>query len=135
MKTVPFSPPPVPASYLLLLRDYLHSSGTSLDEALCAASIAPERVREVDFALTPQQYEHLLAQIIRLTGRNDLGFEWGRRIRLNSHGILGYAMLSYATLDQGLRRSAHYFPLLSPLFSMSYQRRSDCPPSAPMAQI
>ncbi|MCO5397521.1 AraC family transcriptional regulator [Ralstonia soli] len=114
--------PLIPARYWLLMGDYLKSAGTSLDALLHAADIDSERFRETDFALNTQQYERLLSEAFRLTGRTDIGFEWGRRITQNSHGILGYAMLSYATLDQSLRQCARYFKLLTPMFRMIYQR-------------
>ncbi len=115
----------LPARYILLMDDYLRSAGASVDAVLRAAGIEPERAKETDFTVTLPQYEDLLAQIPRLTGRSDLGFEWGRRLKLNSHGILGYALLSYATLDQGLRQCSRYFSLLTPLFGMVYQRHGD----------
>lgn len=114
--------PLIPARYWLLMENYLRSAGTSLQALLQEADIDPDRFKETDFSLNTQQYEHLLSEALRLTGRTDLGFEWGRRITQNSHGMLGYAMLSYATLDQSLRRCARYFTLLTPMFRMLYQR-------------
>ncbi|WP_232072572.1 helix-turn-helix domain-containing protein [Paraburkholderia pallida] len=109
----------------MLLADYLRSAGTSLEDLLHAADIDSAHFADTDFALDTQQYERLLSAAMRTTGRSDLGFEWGRRIRQNSHGILGYALLSYATLDQGLRQCARYFRLLTPMFRMTYQRTGD----------
>ncbi len=63
-----------------------------------------------------------MAEALRLTGRSDIGFEWGCRLKLNSHDILGYAMLSCPTLDQLLRLCSRYYKLLTPMFRMSYRR-------------
>lgn len=117
--------PLIPARYFLLMADYLKSAGTSLQELASAAGIDPDRFRETDFALTTQQIDGLLAEALRLTGRTDIGFEWGRRLKLNSHDILGYAMLSCPTLDQLLRLCSRYYKLLTPMFRMSYQRTGD----------
>ncbi|MFT3805210.1 MAG: AraC family transcriptional regulator ligand-binding domain-containing protein [Burkholderiaceae bacterium] len=125
MKMTSITGTALPARYFRLIDDYLRSAGTSPDEVLRATGIDPERFKETDFAITPQQYERLLAHVLRVTGRSDIGFEWGRRVKLNSHGLLGYAMLSYATLDQGLRQCARYYSLLTPLFRMIYQRRGN----------
>lgn len=112
----------VPARYFLLIDDYLKSAGTSLRELACAADIDPDRFRETDFGLTTQQFDDLLEAALRVTGRSDIGFEWGRRLKLNSHDILGYAMLSCPNLDQLLRLCSRYYKLLTPMFRMSYQR-------------
>ena len=114
--------PLLPARYFLLLGDYFKSAGTSLDELARAADIDPDRFHDTDFGLNAQQIDRLLAEAVRATGRNDLGFEWGCRLKLNSHDILGYAMLSCTTLDQVLRLCSRYYQLLTPMFRMSYQR-------------
>ncbi|ODV41780.1 AraC family transcriptional regulator [Cupriavidus sp. UYMMa02A] len=114
--------PLLPARYFLLMGDYFKSAGTSLGELARAADIDPDRFRETDFGLTTQQVDRLMAEALRLTGRSDIGFEWGCRLKLNSHDILGYAMLSCPTLDQLLRLCSRYYKLLTPMFRMSYQR-------------
>jgi len=114
--------PHVPARYFLLLGDYLKSAGTSLTDLFDAAGIASDRINETDFGLNTQQVDRLLAEALRLTGRSDIGFEWGRRFKLNSHDILGYAMLSCPNIDQLLRLCSRYYRLLTPMFRMQYQR-------------
>ncbi|MFT3812105.1 MAG: AraC family transcriptional regulator ligand-binding domain-containing protein [Acidovorax sp.] len=114
--------PLVPARYFLAMDDCLRAAGTSVDSLARELGIDPGQFRQTHFALTPAQFEQLLARALRLTGRSDFGFEWGRRLRQNSHGILGYALMSYPTIDQGLRQSARYFALMNPMFRMAYQR-------------
>lgn len=131
--------PLIPARYFLLMGDCLKSAGTSLGELLRAVSIDPDRFRETDFGLTTQQIDRLLAEALRLTGRSDIGFEWGRRLKLNSHDILGYAMLSCPTLDHLLRLCSRYYRLLTPMFRMRYQRTGNhveiiYRPALPMAR-
>jgi AraC-like DNA-binding protein len=116
------TPPLLPARYVLLLADALHDAGTSLNDLLVGCDIDPDRFREPESGLTAAQLERIVACALRMTGRSDLGFEWGRRLRLNSHDLLGYAMLSCATLDQLLRLSARYYGLIAPMFRMEYQR-------------
>jgi AraC-like DNA-binding protein len=117
--------PILPARYFMLMGDYLKACGTSLGELLGAGDIDPDRFKDTDFGLTAQQLDRLLAEAERLTGHSDLGFEWGCRLKLNSHDILGYAMLSCPTLDHLLRLCSRYYRLLTPMFSMSYQRKGD----------
>jgi AraC-like DNA-binding protein len=114
--------PLLPARYILLLENCLCAAGTSLDDVLRQSDIDPARFRNAESGLTSRQVERFVGQALRMTGRTDLGFEWGRRLRLNSHDLLGYAMLSCATLDQMLRLCARYYGLIAPMFRMEYQR-------------
>jgi len=116
------TPPLLPARYVLLLADPLREAGSSLDDLLTACDIGRDWFMAAESGLTAEQVERLVALALRMTGRSDLGFEWGRRLRLNSHDLLGYAMLSCATLDQLLRLSARYYGLIAPMFRMEYQR-------------
>ncbi|CAM2185011.1 Transcriptional regulator, AraC family [Paraburkholderia sacchari] len=117
--------PLVPARYFLLLRDSLRAAGSSLEDLLSAAGIDPHSVRQPDSGLSIEQVESLIAHALRITGRSDLGFDWGRRLRLNSHDLLGYAMLSCTTVDQLLGLSARYYGLIAPMYRMEYQRTGD----------
>jgi len=114
--------PVVPARYFLLLDDYLKSTGTSLSELLRAAGMDLDRFKETDAWLTTQQVDRVLAEGLRLTGSSEIGFEWGRCLKLSSHDMLGYAMLSSSSLDQLLRLSSRYFRIMNPMFRMIYQR-------------
>lgn len=117
--------PLLPARYVLLLGDCLRADGVSLDDLLCSAGVDPHRFQESDFGLTTAQVDVLLAEALRTTGRSDLGFDWGRRLRLSSHDLLGHAMLSCGTLDQLLRLSSRYYGLIAPMFRMEYRRSGE----------
>ncbi|EYS90418.1 AraC family transcriptional regulator [Cupriavidus sp. SK-4] len=131
--------PLLPARYLMLMGDYLRSVGTSLDELLRALDIDRDLLAGADSGLTTKQIDCLPAEALRLTGHSDFGFEWGCRLKLNSHDILGYAMLSCSTLDQLIRLCSRYYRLVTPMFRMSYQRTGNrmeiiFRPAMPMAR-
>ncbi|MEX3985266.1 AraC family transcriptional regulator ligand-binding domain-containing protein [Paraburkholderia sp. EG287A] len=115
----------VPARYVLLLDDYFRSSGSSLAAVLRSAEVDPDRIRETDFSLSEEQIDTFIEEGMRLAKRSDIGFEWGRRLKLNSHDILGYAMLSAPNLDRVLRLCSRYYRLLTPMFRMLYHRTGD----------
>jgi AraC-like DNA-binding protein len=115
----------VPARYVLLLDDYFRSSGSSLAAVLRSAEVDPDRITETDFSLSEEQIDTFIEEGMRLAKRSDIGFEWGRRLKLNSHDILGYAMLSAPNLDRVLRLCSRYYRLLTPMFRMLYHRTGD----------
>jgi len=114
--------PLVPARYFLLLGDVLAAAGFSLDELVSAAGFDPCQFRKPDFTVTAEQVDNLIVHALKMTGRSDLGFDWGRRLKLSSHDLLGYAMLSCTTIDQLFRLTARYYGLIAPIFRMEYQR-------------
>ncbi|MBA5638965.1 AraC family transcriptional regulator ligand-binding domain-containing protein [Duganella sp. LX20W] len=111
----------VPARYFAQLIDYLEAHGTPCRDALSAAQI--RSLNDLQAKLTRGQIDTLLTEVARLTGRGDLGFELGRQIKLNSHDVVGYGLISSATIDQALHFAARYYRLIMPLFTLRYQRR------------
>lgn len=114
--------PPAPARYYAMLCDIVAALGVDVPALLRAARIAPAEIRARDGVLSARQVEALVAHAGAMAGRDDLGFELGRRIKLSSHDILGYAMISSSTLDQAFRLCARYYPLITPTFRVRYER-------------
>lgn len=110
----------VPARYFALLTDYLETHGTPCRDALSASQV--RSLSDQNTRLTTGQVDALICELARLTSRKDLGFELGRLIKLNSHDVLGYAMISCPTIDHILRLVARYYRLMTPMFSLRYQR-------------
>ncbi|WP_229506703.1 AraC family transcriptional regulator [Pseudoduganella rivuli] len=110
----------IPARYYAALFDHLESQGIPCRDALSAAQI--RTLNDPQARLTVTQAETLMIEAARLTGRRDLGFEMGRLIKLNSHDILGYAIISCPTMDHVLRLASRYYKLMTPLFAMRYSR-------------
>ena len=113
----------LPARYYALLCARLSEWGVDVASLLRDAQIKPEVLQAADGQLTPDQVDALVSLAGQRSQRTDLGFELGRQIKLSSHDILGYAMLSAPTLDAALRLVARYFSLITPTYVMQY--RSD----------
>jgi Arabinose-binding domain of AraC transcription regulator, N-term len=105
-----------PARYFLTLLEYLEMAGVDRAAVLRAARLRP--LDEPGMWLTLSQLESLLAAAERLSGRTDLGFELGRRVKTTSHDILGYALLTSPTLRHSLRLLSNYQRLINPAFTL-----------------
>ena len=57
------------------------------------------------------------------TGRLDLGFDFGKQVRISSHDILGYALLTSSSLGQVFRLLSNYQRLITPVFALRVVRR------------
>jgi AraC-like DNA-binding protein len=111
----------IPSRYIAQLVDYLEQTGVARADLLRAA-----RIRTVDDPrgqLTVRQTEALIEVAERLSGRQDLGFELGKLVKLTSHDILGYALLTSGTLAQVFRLLSNYQRLIEPFFTLRVQRR------------
>lgn len=123
---MPLYEPIVPARYCVLLIDFLQSmQPRGLEEVLTAAGLDEAGMRDPNAVLTLVQFDMLVAAFRVHTGRTDLGFELGRRITVDKHAALGWALRQCATLDAGLRLIARYFRLITPSFFLRYERHAD----------
>lgn len=75
-----------------------------------------------DAALEPPEMEGFIASARRLTGRSDLGFELGRLIKMTSHDLLGYGMLSCRNIDEVMRLVVRHYHLMTETFTLRYHR-------------
>lgn len=110
----------LPARYYALLCLRLVECGVDVPSLLEQAGVSPAALYAADGQLTPQQVERLAALASEQVQRSDLGFELGRLLKLSSHDILGYALLSAPTLDAALRLAARFFSLVTPTYTMRY---------------
>ena len=111
-----------PARYFLTLLEYLDAIGVEQAAVLRAARLGP--LDDPKMRLTLRQLESLLAAAERLSGRHDLGFELGRRVKTTSHDILGYALLTSPTLRHALRLLSSYQRLINPAFTLELQHHA-----------
>jgi len=112
----------VPVRYFSLLVGSLAIQGVDTARLLQSAGLEPGRLESVGDMFTPAEVEAFLTAAYHMTGRTDLGFEAGRLIKLNSHDMLGYGMLSCRDFDHLLTLTSRYYHFINPLFSMRYRR-------------
>lgn len=113
----------VPARYtarlLALLREQDRQAAATV---FAEAGIDPQHLVDPDFPLDFARFEALFAGLARLTGRGDLGFELGLAINGESHGALGLAMTRCTTVSALLQLAARHSRLMTPSFSIRFQR-------------
>lgn len=112
----------LPARYYAQLSTKLVQWGVDLAALLRDAQVDPMTFAAADGHLSPEQVDRLVALAAERSGRTDLGFEVGRMLKLSSHDILGYGMLSSPSVDQALRLVARYFSLITPTYTLRYRR-------------
>ncbi len=108
----------VSAEYLALLLDVLSRRGVVTETLLADTRIEPGCWRDPQARITAQDFEKVAARAIALSGEPWLGWELGASMTLSSHGFLGYAAMSSATLGEALELAVKYFRTRSTLVQL-----------------
>jgi AraC-like DNA-binding protein len=108
----------VSAEYLALLLDVLSRRGVATETLLADTRIEPGCWREPQARITAQDFEVVATRAMALSGEPWLGWELGASMTLSSHGFLGYAAMSSATLGEALELAVKYFRTRSTLVQL-----------------
>lgn len=90
----------LPAPYLRQVVELGQSWGLAEADLLRGTRLTPELLHKRDARIPLEQAALLGLNMVRLGSRPGFGFELGLNIKLTSHGAVGYALLSAATLAE-----------------------------------
>ncbi|MBT8765886.1 AraC family transcriptional regulator [Metapseudomonas boanensis] len=105
----------VSVAYLHGLLDHMDQCGVSSAEMLAYVQLAPAVLAQRDQRIAASAYLELLARAVRLSGDENLGLHLGEAVRPGTYGVLGYLLMSCATLADALHRQARYAALVGDL--------------------
>ena len=89
--------------------------GASRDRVLRAAGIARRTLEDAEARIPAEQFMAVIQRAIDHSGQPALMLQLGSQLRVTSHGILGYAAMSSATLAEALALTTKYVQTRSPL--------------------
>jgi AraC-like DNA-binding protein len=75
--------------------------------------------------VSPLTFWRLAERAVELTGEPGLGFYFGLALNVPSHGIVGFAAMSSATLRDALKVAERFVPLRAPPLSLSLLEQGD----------
>jgi len=105
----------VSVAYLQGLIEHLQRQGLAPEALLAHAQLGPEVLGQRDQRVAASAYLTLLGEGVRLTGDQCLGLHLGESVRPGYYGVLGYLIMSCATLADALHRQARYASLVGNL--------------------
>ncbi|MBV4464582.1 AraC family transcriptional regulator [Pseudomonas sp. SWRI79] len=106
-----------------LVLNTFKAEGLSSEALLAGSGISATDLSRADTRITTNQEMLVCANAVAL--RRDIGLELGRRMHVSSYGMLGYALLTSATLGDALRLALHYPALLGTLFELSLEEEDE----------
>ena len=99
----------VSAEYVSLLLEVMERRGISEQALLADTDIELGCWRDPKVRITATDFRTIASRAIALTGEPWLGWELGAGMTISSHGFLGYAAMSSATLGDALELAVKYF--------------------------
>jgi AraC-like DNA-binding protein len=96
------------ASYGKVLLDLLVQRGLKQADILADTGIDPAVMEDVDAKVSSQQFVALVKNGLALTDDPNLGVWFGLQLKISTHGYLGYAALSSATLGEAIEMAVKY---------------------------
>ncbi len=91
--------------------------GFSAEQVLADTGLSAERIGSDSFRANPQQYRQVILNIIALTRDPCIGISLGAEFKISNLGVLGYAALSAATLEQAREVFNKYRSLSEHIFT------------------
>lgn len=91
--------------------------GFSAAQVLAGTGLSAERIASDNFRTTPQQFRQVILNIIDLTGDPCIGIALGAEFKISDLGVLGYAALSAANLEQSREVFTKYHSLSDHIFT------------------
>lgn len=114
--------PVVPQRYLAPFHRALERVPKALaDRALRVSGLDSAVPDQPDAAVPLQKIEALIDIVIADPAHADLGFNAGLSLALEDHGPLAPILLQAHSLEARLRLQAHYFRLITPIFSWQFE--------------
>lgn len=107
----------------LILKTLGSEPGIAAEALLAGSGIRLEDLQRADLRITTAQEMRVCANAVAL--RRDFGLLLGRHMHVSSYGLLGYTLLSAATLGDALTLALEYPALLGTYFDLSLQREGD----------
>lgn len=110
----------VPALYLRTLMELTQEMGYEPGLWLTAAGIQPAQLTQPSVALSTQRYVALVRAAVLHTQEPALGLLVGRRLRINTHGPLAFALMNAASLRQAIALVERFMPVRTNLLQAHF---------------
>ena len=114
-------------AYVQGLVDHLERRGVAPRRLLAGVQLDPAILAQREARIAASVYVDLLQLGLELSGDADLGLHLGECVRPGHFGVLGYLLMSCATLGDALHRQARYAELVG---SLGRVELADEPPRA-----
>ena len=110
--------PAIAIDYAAVLLQTLAASNIGSDDALKGTGIQLQELEQTDAFISQVQFRQLVANALKLSADDALGLHFGQQLNINTHGFLGYAIMSSASPLHALEMSMKYLRIRNRLVTL-----------------
>ena len=110
----------LPVHYIRLMADLLAGKGVDTQAWLTQGGLSQADLADAGKNVPYPVLHKLVTGALRMSGDPAVGLLMGERLRVNTHGILGYAAMSSGTLRQAVELFERFLPLRTTLVSVHH---------------
>lgn len=115
----------VPVHYIRLIADLLGQMGVDVPQWLSHGGLTEADLKDPNGDVGYDALHGLIAEGLRLTKDPALGLLVGERLRINSHGMLGYAAMNSGTLRQAMDLFERFIGVRTTLVAVRHQEMGE----------
>ncbi|WP_169577619.1 AraC family transcriptional regulator [Sinimarinibacterium sp. CAU 1509] len=114
----------IATTYTRILARTLGLKGNAVQPLLQGTDVTPTDIEFEKRELTRAEQYQIIENALKLTDQPGLGLLVGEQVEMSTHGILGLAAMTSATLNEALSIITKYHPVRAPFLSIQ-QEQSD----------
>ncbi|MGX9461204.1 AraC family transcriptional regulator [Shewanella sp. A14] len=109
----------LPIFYVNQVYQQLQQWGCNVKVWLAHNGVTLEQLQDPHYQVSFDDYQRLIVSAINLSSRADIGLHVGNRIGINTHGMMGYAILNSSTLKQAVDTLKQFINTRTPLVKVT----------------
>jgi AraC-like DNA-binding protein len=117
--------PAVPAIYAAQLLQLVARWHIAPRELLSGSELSAAELEQSQARISPVALWELIERALSLTNEPGLGFYYGLQLKLSSHGSVGFAAMTSATLRESLHIAERFLSLRAPFLSLRLVEEGD----------
>src|SRR5690554_2131695 len=122
MKSLGFASIPAVRQYVRFAQD----QQLDVADALQATQIAPELLEQTDARISGEQFQEFILHLLQQSQDPLFGLKSGEYVQPGSYSVLGYIVMSCATLGEAIERILPYEKLVGDMGITTLEPEGDC---------
>ncbi len=114
----------VSANYAVQMAQFLEDKGLSKSEFWRLSGLDESQVLKPDACITSLQYTHLIQICLDVSSNPFIGLEYGQRLNISTHGLLGFAVMSSPSLEKAAELAINYVKIRNQLIDIDFKMLS-----------
>lgn len=115
----------LPVHYIRLIADLLSGMGIDVPQWLAEAGMSEADLADPNKCLSYPTFHKLIASGLHITKEPAMGLLVGERLRVNTHGMLGYAAMISGTLRQAMDLLERFIGVRTTLVAVHHEIHGD----------